>query len=132
MKHPGFYFAIGLLLLSTVGFAQQPKCGSFKTGTFKLLDANSPNYIVTRNDTIQTEAAEKSMVTTDFYIHWSDDCNYQLTLKKIHNRPAGLKMPDKTIKLFVRIYKVSGDTCWVETRANTTKYISRKRMVKIK
>jgi len=132
MKYLGFYFAVGLLLLTTTVFSQQPKCTHFKTGTFKLLDANSPNYIITRNDTIQTETAEKSMVTTDFYIHWSDDCNYQLVLKKIHNRPAGLKMPDKTIKLFVHIYKVSGDTCWVETRANTTKYISKKRMVKIR
>ena len=41
-------------------------------------------------------------------------------------------MPDETIKLLVKIYKVSGDTCWVETRANTSEYVSKNRMVKIK
>jgi hypothetical protein len=71
------------------------------------------------------------VVTTDFHIRWVDDCNYELTFIKMHNRPAGLKLPEKTIKLFVKIYKVSGDTCWVETRANTSGYVSRKRMVKI-
>ena len=131
MKLPGFYLTVGLLLMTTVGFAQQPKCGSFKTGTFKLLNANSPNYIITRDDSLQTESAEKSIITTDFYIHWIDECHYELTVKKIHHRPAGLKMPDKTIKLFVHIYKVSGDTCWVETRANTSDHVSKKRMVKV-
>jgi len=131
MKHPEFYFVVGFLLLTTAVFSQSLQCKDFKTGTFKLLDANAPNYLITRNDTLQTESAEKSIITTDFYIRWIDECHYELTLKKIHNRPAGLKMPDKTIKLFVHIYKVSGDTCWVETRANTSDYVSKKRMVKV-
>ncbi|RLD91635.1 MAG: hypothetical protein DRJ09_00475 [Bacteroidetes bacterium] len=132
MKPPRFYFAAGLILTTTVVFSQQLKCADFKTGTFKLLDANAPNYFITRNDTLQTETAEKSIISTDFYIRWDDECHYELTLKKIYHRPAGLKMPDKTIRLFVHIYKVSGDTCWVETRAGTTKYVSKKRMVKIR
>ncbi len=127
------FLLIGLL---TAGFktlvGQNNECARFKTGTFKLLDASAPDYIIIRNDSIQTETARNSLVTTDFYIRWKDECTYELTLKKIHNRPSGLKLPDKTIKLFVHIYKVSGDTCWVETRANTSDYVSKKRMVKIK
>jgi len=119
-------------LLNSVAIGQNVDCAGFHTGSFKLLDASSPDYTITRNDSIQTETAKKSVVTTDFYIRWIDDCNYELTLIKMHNRPAGLKMPDNTIKLFVKIYKVSGDTCWVETRANTSEYVSKKRMVKIK
>ena len=120
------------VMSGVAAFAQQQDCSGFKTGTFHLLDASSPDYIITRNDSIQTETAKKSIVATDFYIRWLDDCSYELTLKKMHNRPGGLKMPDKTVKLFVMIYKVSGDTCWVETRANTSDYVSKKRMVKIK
>ena len=119
-------------LIPSIIFAQKQNCKSFKTGSFKLLEASSPDYIITRNDSIQTESAKKSVISTDFYIRWIDDCNYELTLKRMHNRPAGLKMPKQTIKLFVKIYKVSGDTCWVETRANSSDYVSKKRMVKIK
>ncbi len=128
----GLIISIVLLMTAISLHAQQADCSGFKIGTFKLLDASSPDYIITRNDSIQTETARKSVVSTDFYIHWKDDCNYELTFIKMHNRPGGLKMPDKTIKLFVKIYKVLGDTCWVETRANTSEYVSRKRMVKIK
>lgn len=130
MNYKIICFIVGAFLPISV-FGQTINCTNFKTGRFKLLDANSPNYTIIRNDTIQTEAAEKSLISTDFFIHWINDCNYELTLKEMHNRPAGLKMPDKPIKLFVHIYKTSGDTCWVETRANTTKYVSKKRMVKV-
>ncbi len=124
-------FLVVLILASHGLFGQNNHCSSFKTGTFKLLGANSPNYIITRNDTIQLEWAEKSLVKTDFYIRWIDDCTYELTLKKMHNRPVALKLPESPIKLFVHINKVSGDTCWVETRSNNSDYISKKRMVKI-
>lgn len=123
---------LGFMISVSTVFSQHTDCLHFKTGKFQLLDASSPDYIITRNDSIQTETAKNSIVATDFYIRWIDDCNYELTLKKMHNRPAGIKMPDKTIKLFVKIVKISGDTCWVETKANTSDYISKKRMLKIK
>ena len=122
---------LGFMVNISTAFSQHPDCFRFKTGTFKLLDAGSPNYTIIRNASIQTETASNSIVTTDFYIRWIDDCNYELTLKKMHNRPAGIKMPDKTIKLFVKIVEISGDTCWVETKANSSNYVSKKRMVKI-
>jgi len=121
-----------LWLVNSVAIGQNVDCAGFHTGSFKLLDASSPDYTITRNDSIQTETARNSVVTTDFYIRWIDDCNYELTLIKMHNRPVGLKMPENTIKLLVKIYKVSGDTCWVETRANSSEYVSKNRMVKIK
>jgi len=129
VKH--LFLAFFLVSVGFVYAQQQPVCSHFKTGVFKLLDASSPDYTIIRNDSVQTETAKKSVVTTDFHIRWIDDCNYELTFIKMHNRPAGLKLPEKTIKLFVKIYKVSGDTCWVETRANTSGYVSKKRMVKI-
>lgn len=125
-------FLLVFLININATFSQHIDCLRFKTGTFKLLDASSPDYFIIRNDSIQTETANNSIVTTDFYIRWIDDCNYELTLKKMHNRPAGIKMPDKTIKLVVKITKISGDTCWVETKANTSNYVSKKRMLKIK
>ena len=72
-------------LLNSVAIGQNVDCAGFHTGSFKLLDASSPDYTITRNDSIQTETAKKSVVTTDFYIRWIDDCNYELTLLKMHN-----------------------------------------------
>ncbi len=131
MRYLPFVLTIVLLAIGYQGFLQNSDCSEFKTGTFKLLDASVPNYLIVRNDSIQTETAKSSIVSTDFYIRWVDDCSYELTYKKMHNRPSSIKLPDKPIKLFVRIYKVSGDTCWVETRANTSDYVSKQRMVKI-
>ena len=120
------------LIITMVAIAQKHECARFKTGTFKLLDTPSENYLIVRNDTIQWESAKNSIIQSEFYIRWTDNCRYELTLKKIHNRPAGLKMPDDKMVLFVNIYKVSGDTCWVETGSNLSSFTKKNRMLKIK
>jgi len=73
-----------LLVILTLGASvvknpYKPKCKDFKTGKFALTDNKiNGNYIIERNDSIQTETDLNKNATSKFKVIWVNDCEYQL------------------------------------------------------
>ncbi|MNR09391.1 hypothetical protein D3C85_1255910 [compost metagenome] len=62
--------------------AQDKKCSEFKTGKFLYKSPIYEGWVVTRNDSIQTERNEALNLNVEGSIVWKDDCNYELTYSK--------------------------------------------------
>ncbi len=53
-------------------------CQKFRNGRFKLIDEPlTTSYIITRNDSIQTELDLESNITSRFRVKWIDECSYK-------------------------------------------------------
>ncbi len=64
--------------------SSKPKnCSKFKKGTFKYKNSSYSNWIVTRNDSIQTEIDKLNSIKIIGKIKWLSDCRYILTYTDI-------------------------------------------------
>jgi hypothetical protein len=74
-------FIISALLASCTGTPTAVNCKQYKTGKFRLSvnrDGKVINYIIERNNSIQTEQCAEAGVDATYKIGWKDDCTYQL------------------------------------------------------
>jgi hypothetical protein len=81
MHHFRSYFLL-LLLLVFIGCKSKDEtsdCQKFRNGTFRLADEPIPNtYIITRNDSIQTELDQRTNITARFRVKWINECSYEM------------------------------------------------------
>ena len=77
------YFVL-LLCLTVVNCSKKPKdCSDFKTGVFIHKNPDFSNWIILREDSIQTGIDIKDNSKLISSIEWLSDCNYSLTYKEV-------------------------------------------------
>jgi hypothetical protein len=109
-------------------FGQLNDCSKFKYGKFKLPNPELKNYIITRNDSIQTESDDSG--TSTFKVKWIDNCSYNLipteeTLNKIPDLP-------KNAIIYVKIIEVKENSYIYTTKSNFSDLVQKFEMIKIK
>jgi len=68
------------MLIGTVGLSAQTNCSDYRIGTFEYHRLNlKGNYIVERTDSTQIEHDLVLGTKAVFKIHWTSDCEYELT-----------------------------------------------------
>jgi len=76
-----FYY-IDILLFTLLLFfscKQKSDCSRFHTGKFRYHGSvTKQNYVVERNDSIQTELVVETGTVLKFRIEWTDPCSYEL------------------------------------------------------
>jgi hypothetical protein len=89
-----------LLLFTCLLSAQEKKCADFKTGKFLYKDSKYKDWVVTRNDSIQTETNSSLNWIAEGTIKWTDDCNYELVYTKAFSKEfIGKTVSAKIIKI---------------------------------
>ncbi len=99
-----FIFLWGFILTSS---SQSNDCSSFRTGKFKLVDdKNNKEYLIIRNDTIQTETDLKTLEVSTFKIVWESNCKYVLTIIEARQEIMDFY---KNKKLYIDIIEIYDD-----------------------
>lgn len=83
MKH--FILLLHLIFLNCS--YQSIDCTKFKTGTFKYVNENPDDVIITRTDSTQIEVNEKYNTTVISNVKWISNCKYLVTPIKFINYP---------------------------------------------
>lgn len=80
-KQFSFAFIISAFLASCANTPTAVNCKQYRTGKFRFTGANNGkivNYIIERNNSIQTEQCPEMGTYGTFKISWKDDCTYLL------------------------------------------------------
>jgi len=102
-----------LLIYSFYINAQEKDCAFFKTGNFKYVLNNQPEFI-TRTDSTQVEINPIDKIEIYSTVEWVSDCEYVLTYKKIVNYPDDVShMIGK--KIYCEILETTGN--WMKVHA---------------
>lgn len=72
------------LIFITNCYSQEKKCKAFINGKFKYENLEYANFIVTRNDTLQTEVDNVKKISVEGSVKWISDCAYVLTYTKVN------------------------------------------------
>lgn len=99
-----FIFLWGFILTSS---SQTNDCRSYRTGKFKLVDdKNNKEYLIIRNDSIQTETNLKTSEVSTFKIVWESNCKYILTIIEARQEIMDFY---KNKKLYIEIIETYDD-----------------------
>lgn len=100
--------------------SKEPDCSKFRTGKFRYHGSvTNQNYVVERNDSIQTESVKETGTVMKFRINWIDACSYDLRFMGIETVGADssiLKREFSTIS--TTIVAVGEDYYVYRTRVN--------------
>ena len=77
------------ILFSLTAIAQQNYCKSLHNGFFKISTPETGTTTITRNANTQTEVNDLMGFTVVFYVNWTDDCTYELRIKKVLKGASG-------------------------------------------
>lgn len=81
------YFILLLPLIFLNCSAQTKDCTKFKTGTFKYVNENPDEVIITRTNSTQIEVNKKHNTKVVSSVKWLSDCKYLVTPVKFINYP---------------------------------------------
>jgi hypothetical protein len=124
-----------LSFLASAFLLPPPDCSKYKKGVFHLY-AQTGNYTLIRNDSLQIEVDKDAGDSSFWKIHWSSDCKYSLIFISGQRKVSGLQAdmlqktlvkisivkatPDYYIYNAEAIYRgntfPSSDTIWVRER----------------
>jgi len=98
------------LVTITTSYSQDKKCTTFINGKFKYENPEYANFIVTRNDTIQTEVDDVKNISVEGSVKWLSDCNYVLTYTKV-NLPSLQNLIGRKVKVEIKEIDGKKITC---------------------
>ena len=116
-----------LFFISLFSCSQEKNCSDFKTGTFKYVDGNHPDWIIVRNDSIQVEKEEKTNIELQGRLKWKSDCEYSLTYTKISDT-SNRELIGK--KINVTIINIADDIIEYEAEMNDKVVISKMQKIR--
>ncbi len=76
-----FLISAGLILSAHLYVPNRNKCDQYRNGTFYYhfkINEKISQYTVTRNDSMQIEANDKTGDIAKYSIRWIDNCSYEL------------------------------------------------------
>lgn len=112
-----YLLLIFTLLLSAIGFSQDPNCKSVRTGKFKIVTKETGVTLIERSADKQTEEDPETGDKTVSDIIWIDDCTYQLrNMKFIKGKPYDSDMPGEIFTC--KIIKIKSESYIVQTTSN--------------
>lgn len=114
-------FIATLFLMSCASTQRQNKCDYFKEGKFKLNSRfDNSYYIITRQDSTQTETNSKTGQATTAKITWTKPSEYVLQYKTQTRNTEDTIIPFlQTRPLKTKIIKTTKDYCIFETHLDS-------------
>jgi hypothetical protein len=108
---------IYLLLFTLLNSCEKtiPDCSNFKRGTFKYTAAKFAEYVVTRNDSVQTERSSSTGIKMEARIRWTSNCEYEMIYKKTNYLQYQTLIGHK---VSVKITKVKNNTMYYDAESD--------------
>ena len=99
-----------LLLVITACYSQEKRCTAFLNGKFKYVNPEYVNFIVTRNDSLQTEIDSVNKISVEGSVKWISNCKYVLTYTKV-NIPSLQNLIGREVNVEIKKIEDNKITC---------------------
>jgi hypothetical protein len=115
-----FALFFSLILSTAAAFSQNPDCGKFREGKFRVADIRAGAVIIAeRNSMYQTETSEALKAVVRFKISWQDNCSYTLKLDKVIRNENKINFPSD-LQIKVKIIQTTDSGYTQETTSSLT------------
>ena len=108
-----FVLVISIYVTGASSAHEDLKCKQFKTGKFTIVEQETDvQYIIERNDSLQTERDLSSGSTSTYRVTWLNDCEYQLNIIEgdddLMNFYSSRTLTIRVLEIYENGYKFEG------------------------